>query len=196
MSFVMRRASRVIASLAIQKVLHSASAVRTFLLLISVAISSRVGAQQDGPCETTRRISTFVGAGLGAAVGAIPATIVHRHDHTSSQRILVGSVAAGALIGFVASGRDRACTSRADSLPVARRIVASRSTHAGHGALAGVVIGGVLGAVGGTFYHTGCSREPCHANATRNLVVFSAAEGAAAGGILGGLIGWAWPVRR
>jgi hypothetical protein len=59
------------------------------------------------------------------------------------------------------------------------------------------VIGGVLGAVGGTLYNVGCGRDPCDANRARvNVMLFSAGEGALAGGILGSLIGWAWPAGR
>jgi len=170
-----------------------------FACALSLAcLFSRPGqAQLSGQCRTDRTLSTLVGAGLGGAVGAIPATIVHRHDQVSSHRIVAVSVAAGALIGFVASGRDRPCASRADSSHAASGVVEARSGHASHGALAGAVIGGVLGAVGSSFYNVGCDRDPCDANRARvNVTLFSAGEGALAGGVLGSLIGWAWPVRR
>jgi len=166
-------------------------------LSLACLLSRPAQAQVSGQCRTDRTLSTLVGAGLGAAVGAIPATIVHRHDQASSHRIVVVSVAGGALIGFVASGRDRPCASRADSSHAANGVVEARSGHASHGALAGAVIGGVIGAVGGSFYNAGCDGGSCDANRTRvNLMLFSAGEGALAGGILGSLIGWAWPVRR
>jgi hypothetical protein len=76
-------------------------------------------------------------------------------------------------------------------------VVAARSTHAGHGAFAGILAGGLLGAAGGTLYNVGCERDPCNATTERaNVMLFSAGEGALAGAILGGLIGWAWPVGR
>jgi len=156
--------------------------------------ASSIEAQQNSACQTDRTISTLVGAGLGAAIGAIPATIVHRHDQTSSHRIVAGSVVAGALIGFVASSRDRPCANSRDASRVADAVVAGRAAHARRGALAGALIGG---AVGGTFYQTGCTNEPCHERATRtNLMLFSAGEGLLAGGILGSLVGWAWPAGR
>jgi hypothetical protein len=171
------------------------AAVVACLLSLGCVFSGRVEAQARATCHTDRAVWTVVGAGLGAAAGAIPATIVHRHDQVSSHRIVAGSIAAGALVGFVAAGRDRPCVSRTDSSQVADAVVARRSSRAGRGALSGVVIGGILGAVGGTFYNVGCERDPCHENRTRvNLILFSAGEGALAGGILGGLIGWAWPM--
>lgn len=167
------------------------------VLSLAFLLSRPVEAQLSGACSTDRTFSTLVGAGLGGAAGAIPATIVHRHDQVSSHRIVAGSIAVGALIGFVAAGHDRPCLSHTDSSHVADAVVARRSGHAGHGALAGAVIGVVLGAAGGTLYNVGCTRDPCNANSTRaHLMVFSAGEGALAGGILGGLIGWAWPVGR
>lgn len=130
-------------------------------LFAATALACRIAeAQVSGTCRTDRIVSTIVGAGLGAAAGAIPATIVHRHDQRSSHRIVIGSVTAGALIGFVASGRDRSC-SRGDSSHLGETVVGKRSAHAKRGALIG---GGVGGAV--------------------------------AAGILGSLIGWAWPMRR
>jgi hypothetical protein len=152
--------------------------------------SARTG---DG-CATDRTISTIVGAGLGGAVAAIPATIIHRHDQTSSHRIVAVSVSAGAIVGFIAAGRDQPCTSRSDSLQPTTSLVAGRSSHARRGAVAGAVVGGIVGAVGSTFYEIGCGRDPCSETRARiNVMVFSAAEGAAALGILGSLIGWAWP---
>ena len=168
------------------------------VLWLGVVGPRRVDAQQPGAtCGTDRTVSTLVGAGLGGVVAAIPATIVHRHDQTSSHRIVAVSISAGALIGFVAAGRDRPCTSPRNPSPGADGVTASRSSHAGHGALVGAVIGGVVGAVGGTFYNLGCERDPCHGSVTRvNVMLFSAGEGALAGGILGSLIGWAWPTGR
>jgi hypothetical protein len=167
------------------------------ILSLASLISSRADAQPSDACRTDRTLSTLVGAGLGGAAGAIPATIVHRHDQASSHRIVAVSISAGALIGFVAAGRDHPCLSRMDSSRLADAVVATRSGHARHGALAGAVIGGVLGAVGGTFYNVGCGRDPCDATRTRvNIMLFSAGEGALAGGILGSLIGWAWPAGR
>jgi hypothetical protein len=167
------------------------------ILSFVVLRSTPAAAQSSSACNTDRTLSTLVGAGLGGAAGAIPATIVHRHDQTSSHRIVTVSISAGAVIGFIAAGRDHPCMSRPDSSPIADAVVATRSRHAGHGALAGVVIGGVLGAVGGTLYNVGCARDPCHANRTRaGLMLFSAGEGALAGGLLGSLIGWAWPAGR
>lgn len=167
------------------------------ILSLASLISPRADAQASGACRTDRTLSTLVGAGLGGAASAIPATIVHRHDQASSHRIVAVSISAGALIGFVAAGRDHPCLSRMDSSRLADAVVATRSGHARHGALAGAVIGGVLGAVGGTFYNVGCGRDPCDATRTRvNIMLFSAGEGALAGGILGSLIGWAWPAGR
>jgi len=161
--------------------------------LLLTALCRQARAQSDGACVTDRGISTVVGAGLGAAATAIPATIVHRHDQTTSHRIVIIGVSGGALIGFLAAGRDHPCASHADSSH-ANAIVVGRSRHAARGALAGALIGGVLGAVGGTFYDVGCTRDPCNVNRTRaGLMLFTAAEGAIAGGLLGGLIGWVWP---
>ena len=171
------------------------------IAFIACLLPSRASAQAGQACATDRTISTLVGAGLGAAAAAIPATVVHRHDQTSSHRIVAISVSAGALVGFFAAGRDHPCAPHPDSLavsqPATNAVVTRRSTHASHGAVAGAVIGGVLGAVGSTLYHVGCERDPCGASRGRfNLMLFSAGEGAAAGGLLGGLIGWAWPAGR
>jgi hypothetical protein len=165
--------------------------------LVSLSLFSRpLGAQGTGTCGTDRTLSTLVGAGLGAAAGAIPATIVHRHDQTSSHRIVVASISAGALIGFAAAGRDRPCTSRSDSV-AGDVVIATRSRHAGRGALVGAIIGSVVGAAGSTLYNIGCERDPCDATRARvGVMLFSAGEGALAGGILGTLIGWAWPAGR
>lgn len=170
-----------------------------FVCVLSLAFlfSGSVQAQLIGACGTDRALSTLVGAGLGGAVGAIPATIVHRHDQSSSHRIVAVSISAGAAVGFVAAGRDHPCTSRADSSHVADRVVARRSRHARNGALAGAVTGGVLGAAASTLLGVGCARDPCNENRTRvNLMLFFAGEGGLAGGLLGSLIGWAWPVGR
>jgi hypothetical protein len=171
------------------------------IALLASLLPRRATAQVEHACATDRAISTLVGAGLGAAAAAIPATIVHRHDQTSSHRIVLLSVSAGALAGFLATGRDQPCASHADSSAdapqLANAVVSRRSAHASHGAVAGAVIGGLLGAVGSTLYHVGCDRDPCSLARSRfNLMLFSAGEGAAAGGILGGLIGWAWPAGR
>ena len=167
------------------------------LVSFGLAVSRRVEAQASGMCRTDRVVSTLVGAGLGAAAGAIPATIVHRHDQTSSHRIVIGSIAAGTLIGFVAAGRDRPCISRADAPPLAGGGVAGRAAHARHGVLVGSLTGAVVGAAGGTLYGIGCAEGPCNENATRaKFMLFSAGEGAVAGGLLGSLIGWAWPIKR
>ena len=154
-------------------------------------------AQQSHACRVDRAVSTLVGAGLGAAVSAIPATVVHRRDQTGSHLIVIGSIGAGAAIGFVAGGRDVPCASRGESTHVANAVVAQRSARAGRGALVGGALGAVLGAAGSTLISTGCIREPCHENATRvRLTLFIAGEGALAGGLLGGLIGWALPAGR
>lgn len=164
-----------------------------------LAVTSPRGAlAQASACTTDRTVSTLVGAGLGAAAAAMPATIVHRHDQTSSHRILAVSVSTGAVLGFLAASRDRPCVARADSAqPTTDPVIVGRSNHAGRGAVAGAAIGGVLGAVGGSFYNIGCTRDPCNATRERVYVMaFSASEGALAGGLLGTLIGWAWPAGR
>lgn len=120
------------------------------ILSLVVLRSRQTGAQASGACSTDRTLSTLVGAGLGGAAGAIPATIVHRHDQASSHRVVAVSISAGALIGFIAAGRDHPCVSRPDSSQLADAVVVARSGHAGHDALAGAAIGGVLGAVGAT----------------------------------------------
>ena len=166
-------------------------------LAVCFFVAARVDAQTAGGCRTDRAISTIVGAGLGSAAGAIPATIVHRHDQTSSHRIVIGSVSAGALIGFVAAGRDQPCRSSIDSSRVPDAVIGRRSLHARRGALVGGLIGGALGAAGGTLYQLGCASQSCDGKVTRtDVMLFSAAEGAVAIGILGGLIGWAWPTGR
>ena len=132
-----------------------------------------------------------------SAAGAIPATIVHRHDQTSSHRIVIGSVTAGALVGFIASGRDHPCVPSSDSTRDPDAIVGRRSSHARRGALVGGIIGGALGAAGGTMYQLGCATQSCDGKVTRtDVMLFSAAEGAVAIGIFGPLIGWAWPTGR
>lgn len=171
--------------------------VLSFAFTLAVGSPHRVGAQSSRACSGDGAISTLVGAGLGAAFGAIPATIVHRHDQTSSHRIVAVSISTGALIGFFAAGRDHPCVTRADSSHLADPVLAGRSSHAARGAVVGALIGGVLGGVGSTFYSVGCGLDPCDMMHTRiGLAVFSAAEGAAAGGLLGTLVGWAWPARR
>lgn len=166
------------------------------LVLLPSLLSRPLGAQTNGQCGTDRATSTLVGAGLGAAAGAIPATIVHRHDQTSSHRIVVVSISAGAIIGFVAAGRDHPCLPGSDSAR-ADVVMGTRSRHAGRGALVGAIVVGVAGAAASTLYNVGCERDPCDATRTRvYITLFSATEGAAAGAILGGLIGWAWPAGR
>lgn len=175
------------------------AAIFACLLSLGCLFSRRVEAQPRGACRADRAVSTLVGAGLGAAAGAIPATVVHRHDQVGSRGIVTVSIAPGALIGFVAPGRDRPCVSRTDSSQVADSVVARRSGRAGRGALAGAVIGAALGAVGSTLYNVDvdCAPGPCHATRGRvSLMLVSAGGGALAGGILGGLIGWAWPMGR
>ena len=167
------------------------------VLLAAIASSRAAGAQQNEHCSSDRAFSTLVGAGLGAAAGAIPATIVHRHDQTSSHRIVVVSISAGAVLGFVAASRDRPCTSPPNSSRIADAVMATRSQHAKRGGVIGLVTGAVVGAAGSSLYNVGCVNDPCNATRTRvGITVFSAAEGALAGGILGGLVGWAWPVRQ
>ena len=170
------------------------SAIVGSMLALAIGSPQSVRAQASSACAADRTVSTLVGAGLGAAAAAIPATIVHRHDQTSSHRIVAVSITTGALIGFVAAGRDRPCVARADSLQTTEPVMARRSSHARRGALAGAFIGGVLGAAGGTLYNIGCTEDPCHATRERvGIMLFSAGEGAVALGVLGSLIGWAWP---
>jgi hypothetical protein len=153
---------------------------------------AQAGVHTSNACISQRVISTLVGAGLGAAVAAAPATIAHRHDQTTSYRILIGSVAIGTAVGFVAGGHDASCTTRSDST-LSTPTATPRAHHAASGAIAGAIVGGVAGAVGGTFYQLGCYQS-CNATRQRaGVMLFSAAEGAAAGSLLGGLIGWAWP---
>jgi hypothetical protein len=167
------------------------------VLPLAFLSSDSAQAQWSGTCGTDRALSTLVGAGLGGAVGAIPATIVHRHDQSSSHRIVAVSISGGAIVGFLAAGRDHPCTSRADSSYAADLVVARRSGHARNGAVAGIVVGGVLGAAGSSLISIGCTRDPCNETRTRvNLMVSSAGAGALAVGLLGSLIGWAWPVGR
>lgn len=163
-------------------------------LTLALAFSRPLEAQSSEQCGRDRGVSTLVGAGLGAAVGAIPATIVHRHDRTSSHAIVAVSIGTGALIGFLAAGRDRPCLPMTESPHFAEAVMAARSRHAWHGGLAGVVTGGVVGAAGSTLYNVGCE-SACNGERV-GLMLFSAGEGAIAGGLLGGLIGWAWPVSR
>jgi len=168
-----------------------------FVLLLACLSSRRAEAQPSGACRTDRTMSTLVGAGLGAAAAAIPATIVHRHDQTSSHRIVAVSVSAGALIGFVAAGRDHPCISRTESSERPDSVVERRSGHAGRGFVTGAVIGGVVGALGSTQFNIGCEQDPCHPALGRiSATLFFTGEGALAGGILGSLIGWAWPAGR
>ncbi len=168
-----------------------------FALLLACLSSRRAIAQPGDDCRTDRTWSTLVGAGLGAAAAAIPATIVHRHDQTTSHLIVAASVSAGALIGFVAAGRDHPCTSRMDAAHLTDSIVHQRSGHAGRGFVTGAVIGGVFGALGSTQLNVGCELDPCHPVLGRvGATALFAGEGALAGGILGSLIGWAWPAGR
>lgn len=176
---------------------HVGSAATMLGLTLVVGAPHGVSAQSSEACATDRTVSTLVGAGLGAAVAAIPATVIHRHDQTSSHRIVVLSVSTGALIGFLAAGRDHPCAVHADSSRPADPVIAGRSSHARRGAIVGAVTGGVLGAVGSTYYNVVCIRDPCNVTRMRiEIGAFSAGEGAAAGGLLGALIGWAWHVGR
>src|SRR5690349_331811 len=146
-------------------------------LTLFVGSPHSVRAQAAGGCAMDRTVSTLVGAGLGAAAAAIPATIVHRHDQTSSHRIVAVSISAGAVIGFVAAGRDHPCVTRADSSASTDRVLAGRSSHARRGAVAGALIGGMLGAAGGTLYNLGCAGDPCNASTQRiGVMALSAAE--------------------
>ncbi|MGH7618310.1 MAG: YtxH domain-containing protein [Gemmatimonadaceae bacterium] len=165
-------------------------AVLACILSLAVLFPRTAEAQANSDCSTDRWVSTLVGAGLGGAAGAIPATIAHRHDQTSSHRIVAVSISAGAVLGFVAAGRDRPCRSHADASHAGDVVLASRSRHASHSALAGVLIGGVVGAAASTLYAVDGNRTRVY------VTLFSAGEGAIAGGVLGGLIGWAWPVGR
>jgi hypothetical protein len=77
-----------------------------------------------------------------------------------------------------------------DSLPAP-----SRAEHARKLAVRGAVGGGVLGVIGGSLYNVGCDSGPggCSVRAGRlSLMVFTGAEGAALGAVVGSLIGWAW----
>jgi hypothetical protein len=172
-------------------------ALSASMFVLSLAsVSSLSLSAQTGTCGTDRAVSTLAGAGLGGVVAAIPATIIHRHDQATSHRIVGVSITGGAIIGFLAANRDHPCLIRPDSSHVGDAVVPTRSGHAGRGAMAGIVVGGVLGALGGTLYNVGCVRDPCNATAVRvGVMLFSASEGALAGGLVGGLIGWAWPVR-
>jgi hypothetical protein len=175
------------------------AAIFAVLLSLGCLFSRRVEAQPRGTCRADRAVSTPVRAGLSAAAGAIPATVVRRYDQVSSHVIVTAPMAPAALIGFVAAGRDRPCVSRTDSFQVADSVAAVRAGRARRGALAGVVIGAALGAVGSTLYNVDvdCAPGPCRATRGRaSLMLFSAGGGALAGGILGGLIGWAWPMGR
>ena len=179
----------------------STSVVRwiTLLVLFVFAVPRPVDAQLNGQCRADRTMSTIVGAGLGAAAAAIPATIIHRHDQTTSHRIVAISIATGALTGFVAAGRDHPCLSAApaESVHVGDAVLSSRSKHASRGGLAGFVTGAVVGAAGSAFLQMGCEADPCHPVVGRvGAAAFFAGEGGLAGGILGSLIGWAWPVKR
>ena len=72
--------------------------------------------------------------------------------------------------------------------------MAGRSRLAGRGGRAGALIGAALGTVGGTLYNIGCAGDRCNATRARaEVMLFSAGEGAIAGGLLGSMIGWAWP---
>jgi len=177
---------------------HSARAtIFGSTVVLAIGSARTVAAQTRSACRTDRAVSTLVGAGLGAAAAAIPATIVHRHDQASSYRIVAISIPTGALIGFLAAGRDHPCAARADSPQLVDAVVAGRSSHARRGAVVGAIVGGVVGAVGGTLYNIGCTHEPCNATRARvGVMLFSAGEGAVAFGLLGGLAGWAWPAGR
>ena len=84
-----------------------------------------------------------------------------------------------------------------DSSQRADSVVERRSGHAGRGFVTGAVIGGVLGAVASSQFNLGCEQDPCHPVLGRiGVTVAFAGEGALAGGILGSLIGWAWPAGR
>lgn len=168
-----------------------------FVVALVLGAPHGAGAQVSSACATDRTVSTLVGAGLGAAAAAIPATIVHRHDQSSSHRIVVVSISTGALIGFLAASRDHPCAVPSGSPHLADSVIAGRSSHAGRGAIAGALVGGALGAFGGTLYNIGCTSDPCHPTRERaGFMLFSAAEGAVAGGLLGTLIGWAWPIGK
>ena len=174
---------------------HRLRAAACGILVLTVGFSQRIPAQVGGACAKDRVVSTLVGAALGAAAGAIPATVVHRHDQTSSHRIVALSISTGAFVGFIAAGRDRPCASLSDSLRLSDPVITGRSRHASQGAIVGAVIGAALGAVGGTLYNIGCERGSCTATHA-GVILFSASEGAGVGGLLGGLIGWAWPIPR
>jgi hypothetical protein len=165
------------------------------VLTLAVGSPHHSGAQTSGACAADRTVSTLVGAGLGAAAAAIPATIVHRHDQTTSHRIVAVSISTGALIGLGAASRDHPCTAQEDSSQPANRVMTGRSSHARRGAVAGALIGGVLGTIGGTLYNIGCSHEPC-TRERAGVMLFSAGEGAVAVGLFGSLVGWAWPIGR
>jgi hypothetical protein len=155
-----------------------------------------LAAQPSSPCSTDRVTSTLVGAGLGAAVAAIPATIAHRHDQNTSHRIVGLSVSAGAVLGLIEANRDRPCTAHRDSLHAATAVLDARSNHARIGGVTGSVLGGVAGIVGSTYLNVGCGDNVRSCNARRNIAILMAGEGALAGGLLGALIGWAWPAGR
>ncbi len=156
------------------------------VLALTLPIRSAASQITVSECHTFRAASTVVGAGLGAAVGAIPATVVHRHDKQSSHTIMAISVSGGALTGLLLSARGHPCTSpaSASSTPaLPDPVVARREDHAWKGALSGAVVGGILGAAGGTML------------GGNGAAVYLGVAGGFGGGILGSLVGWAWPVR-
>jgi hypothetical protein len=82
---------------------RAASALTTTAIAALVAINSpRDALAQATACSADRTISTLVGAGLGAAAAAIPATIVHRQrtldslgnsrDHHGGCAVLQGPI--------------------------------------------------------------------------------------------------------
>lgn len=168
------------------------------ILCASAPLVPTAAAQSRASCAMDRFASTLTGAGLGGVVVAVPATVVHRHDQTSSHRMVAGAISAGAVIGFLSSGRDQPCLGHSDSSHVRADVFSIRAAHARRGSIAGVIVGGVLGAVGSTFYNVGCDDSSgCDAKSTRvGITIFSVGEGAIAGAIVGSLIGWVWPAGR
>ncbi len=167
------------------------------LIAIAMLPFHSAGSQPSvSECRTYRAASTVAGIGLGAALGAVPATIVHRHDQRASHAIMAVSISGGALVGFIGSGRGHPCAAPASNGPrVPDPVFAARESHSWKGALVGAVAGGLLGAYGGSQLNIGCTRDPCDEASQRRLAIAgSAGVGALAGGVLGSLVGWAWPV--
>ena len=164
------------------------------LLLFAHAALAQTGVtrRDAGACAVDRLISAGIGVGLGAALGAIPATARNKYHESGGQFLLLTSMAAGGVLGAWWANRDRECAG--DS---ATTTMTTHWRRASTGSMVGAAVGAAAGAIGGSLIPRGCvavaegGRSSCDSGSAW-LIAFVAGLGAVAFGLLGAMIGWVW----